>query len=292
MIEGVDGEIYHFYVKTQSEAAAVLQNFFATADHQNDLAAVNGLSAEPIYVSANDQTLGMFGNDCTVSFTENIFLDARRNRHLVDGGVILALNEEKEPVCLLKKSADKTYFHDYNLVNEEPDTRVFSLYDTVVLMNVTEYAFILLRDALVDFKGRIICIGPAWLDFACFFSDRNNIEYMDNLEDNLAVIDGSKTMYLAEFMSNMNGWRERCDLGFYSYDEMMYLVYFFSIRKPGGYHSQNKKYYIVNPVFPMEGLMSICDKVQTPCAYAEANGFIPVVNYKFFSIDVFRFSQG
>ena len=80
-----------------------------------------------------------------------------------------------------------------------------------------------------------------------------------------------------EFSSIMAGHQERCKDGFFSYDEIMTLVYFFSYCISYGDKNPEKKYFLVNPAFSMEGLMSICDKVQLPYSYAEANGFIPVI---------------
>lgn len=277
MIEVVEGEIYHLYADSPEEYVTLLEDFFSSGDHKNDLAAIDGVANKPIYVSENDVKKGLIGDDCCVHFTESIFKDARSNMHLVLGGVIPAINQFGEPVCLLKRSMMKSYYHNYDAINCKPDKRVFSLYDTVVLINVTEHAFILLRDALQDYNGRIICIGSAWNDFRCFFSDRSNIVYINELNDSMREIVGEKTMYLAEFTSNMAEWQERCNMGSFSYDEIMSLVYFFSIRKTNGSEYPDKKYYLVNIAFPMEGLMSICDKVQSPYGYAEANGFIPVI---------------
>ena len=277
MLEVVEGEIYHLYAETEKEAIEASRSFFESGNHENDLVAINGLSDEPFYISNNDVKCGMVGDDCYVYFTWRVFRDARNNHHLKNGGVVPALNELGEPVCLLKAKESITYFHDYKIINCKPDTRIFSFYDIVVLVNVTEYSFLLLKDALAGYSGKIFCIGTAWLEFQHFFSDRNNIEYANKLEDIIYSTVGKKTMYLKEFGSYSVGWRERCEQGIFSYDEIMTLVYFFSIRKSYGADYPEKKYYLVGSVFSTEGLMSICDKVSLSYAYAEANGFIPVI---------------
>ncbi len=278
MIQVVIGEIFHLYAETEKEAVRVAHDFFSGGNHGNDLVAIDGYADEPIYVSEKDVDLGTIGDDCFVYFTRRMFKDARHNRHLVQGGVIPALNELGEPVCLLKMIKQKTYFHDYKSVNYPPDTRVFSLYDTVVLTTITEYAFILLKDALADYEGLVICVGKEWEDFRCLFPERDNIEYIESLEMLPPEVFSYKLMYLMEFGSYMADWQERCNSGVFSYDEIITLVYLFSIRKSYGEKHPEKKFYLVNPIFPMEGLMSICDKVQLPYAYAEANGFIPVIS--------------
>ena len=206
-----------------------------------------------------------------------MFKDARRNRHIINGGIVPALNELGDPVCLLKYTSAKSYFHIYENIKDAPDTRVFSFYDTVVLVDVTEYAFVLLREVLIDYNGRIICVGKDWPDFARLFPDRDNIEFIHSWDNFPPDVMNGRVMYLKEFTSIMAGYKERCAEGFFSYDEIMTLVYFFSIRKSYGEEHAEKKFYLVDPVFPMEGLMSICDKVQLPYAYALANGFIPVI---------------
>lgn len=279
MIQVVAGEIFHLYEENEKEVTKIAYDFFfGEENHENDLIAVDGCADEPIYISKKDIELGTIDGNCFVYFTKRMFEDARRNLHLLNGGVVPVLNESGEPVCLLKVKEQNTYFHDYKCINQPPDTRVFSLYDAVVLNNVTEYAFILLNDVLKDYKGLVICVGRNWEEFQCLFSDRDNIEYIESMEMLPPELFRYKLMHLMAFKSHMADWEERCNLGFFSYDEILMLVYLFSIRKSYGEKYPEKMFYLVNPVFTREGLMSVCDKVQLPYAYAEANGFIPVIN--------------
>lgn len=278
MIQTVEGEIFHLYAETMDEILKQTKDFFSDGRHENDLVAVNGYKDEPIYISSMDVKNNTIDENGFVYFTIRMFKDARKNVHLCRGGVIPALNELGQPVCLLKVMENKNYFHHYEQIKDMPDTRVFSLYDTIVLVDVQEYAFILLKDALQEYKGRIVCIGKGWIEFSRLFADRTNIEYVENKESLPEDVIRSSTMYLMEFTSIMAGHEQRCKEGFFSYDEIMTLVYFFSNRVSYGEKNPDKKFYLVDPVFPMEGLMSICDKVQLPYAYAEANGFIPVIH--------------
>lgn len=278
MIQTVDGEIFYLYAETIEEIIKQTQDFFSDACHENDLVAVDGYKDDIIYVSSMDLKNKTIDENCFVYFSVRMFKDARKNRHLVQGGVIPALNELGQPVCLLKMAPVKGYFHKYAQIKDAPDARVFSLYDVVVLMDVQEYAFILLKDALQEYKGRILCVGKDWIEFARLFPDRTNIEYIENKENIPLDVVRSNTMYLMEFSSIMAGHEERCKEGFFSYDEIMTLVYFFSNRTSYGEKNPDKKFFLIDPLFPMEGLMSICDKVQLPYSYAEANGFIPVIH--------------
>lgn len=280
MIQVVTGEIFHVYAEDEKEVEKIAHDFFfGEENHENDLIAVDGYcTEESIYISKKDAELGTIDDNCFVYFTKRMFKDARQNSHLLRGGVIPAINELGEPVCLLKMQEQKAYIHNYKCINQPPDTRVFSLYDAVVLNSVTEHAFILLNNVLKDYEGLVICVGKEWEEFLRLFPDRNNIEYMESMEKFPPELFCYKLMYLMEFASFMDGWEKRCDSGFFSYDEILMLVYLFSIRKSYGEKYPEKKYYLVNPVFNMEGLMSICDKVQLPYAYAEANGFIPVIS--------------
>lgn len=170
---------------------------------------------------------------------------------------------------------------NYQDVDESlADGRVFELYDNIVLTDIVECAFILLDGVLKDYRGHIICLGPSWKDFEKLLPGRNNIEFADEVGDISTYIDLEKTMWLSQFGSAMAGYEERCQKGFFSYDEIMTLVYMFAYRTKMGDKNPDKKYFLVDPVLPMEGLMSICDKVSLPYAYALANGYIPVISLK------------
>ena len=275
MITTVNGEIFHVSATTEAQIYAAANAFFTEA-HDNDLLAVDDFVDEPIYISKKDVELGRIDEDCFVHFSHRMFKDARRNKHLIDGGVVPALNELGDPVCLLKRVDNLGYVHFYEKVNGAPDTRVFELYKDIVLIGVTEYAFILLRDALVDFQGRIFCVGEDWIDFERLIPGRDNVTYIADGELPKDLVKG-ETMYIHQFDSFMAGYRERCAEGNFSYDEIMALVYFFSIFKSYGSEHEDKNFFLLNPVFPMEGLMSICDKLGDPYAYVKASGFIPVI---------------
>ena len=131
---------------------------------------------------------------------------------------------------------------------------------------------------MADYEGLIICVGKDWEDFRCLFPERDNIEYVESMELFPPELSEYKLMYLMEFGSFLAGYKERCESGLFSYDEILVLVYMFSIYKSYGEKHPEKRFYRVNPFFLQEGLMSICDKVQLPYAYAEANGFVPVIS--------------
>ena len=276
MLKTINGEIFHASATTAMAVYEAAVNFFKEG-HDNDLIAIDDYCDEPIYVSKMDVLNGKIDEDCFIHFSQRMFKDARRNKHIIDGGIVPVLNEFGEPVCLLQKKEKHGYVHYYEKVKGMIDTRVFELYDNIVFLSITEHAFILLKDALADYKGRIFCIGGEWLDFERLLPGRDNITYVVNESEMPTDLVPEKTMYLDEFASFMAGHEDRCNEGYFSYDEIMTLVYFFSIHRSYGDKYPDKSFYLVNPVFPMEGLMSICDKVQYPYAYAEANGFIPVI---------------
>ncbi|MBR3834111.1 MAG: hypothetical protein IKJ73_07315 [Lachnospiraceae bacterium] len=277
MFELVEGMIFHLYAETEQDAVAQAKEFYGQGGHDNDVVAVNGLLDEPIYLSKSTAMLGYLRQDGFVYFTRRMFKDARLNSHLAMGGIIPALNELGEPVCLIRKKGLSGYVHDYTAVNDVIDIRPFELYDNVVLNEITEHAFILLKDALSGYSGKIVLAGEGWQDFKKLFPERDEIIYVDSIDQLPPDVVQGKTMYLMEFMSNMAGWDQRVKEGFFSYDEVMSVVYCFAKRKSYGDKHPDKKFFLVNPGMTMEGLMSVCDKVQTPYAYAKANGFIPVI---------------
>lgn len=288
MIQVVNGEIYNIDISditdelscsshmdsVQSFASA----FFKEPDHKFDLLSVHGINDNPIYISSIDAENHTIDADNHIPFTKNLFTDARRSRHLARGGIVPALNSRGEPVCLLKVSSGKSYYHKYKDITEAPDTRVFDLYDAVVMTDVTEYAFILLNEVLCGYKGRIVCIGPEWQDFTGIIPHRDNIEFIFDKQKLPPELIKMKTMYLMNFFSKVGGYPERCKEGLFSYDEIMGLVYMFSIKKPQGEKNPSKRYLLVDPVVFINGLMTICSMCSYAYSYAKANGFIPVLH--------------
>ena len=187
------------------------------------------------------------------------------------------LDAFEHPVCLLRRTPSTLFVYDYENFNQPPDTRVFSLYDTVVLEGVTEAAFILLKDALAGYPGKVICVGTGWNVFRSLFPDQGRVEYFHDtslLPDELRE---RKTLHLREFVSTAAGSSERCAASIFSYDEIMTLVYCFAIRRSYGPKNPDKKFSLVNPFFEIEGLMPVCVKAGQLYDYAEANGFIPTI---------------
>lgn len=277
MLSVINGAIYHTSAYTAEDIYHIAQDFFFNGEHDSDLIAFDDFCDEPIYVSRTDVEKKMIDEDCFVHFSYRMFKDARRNAHIKAGGIVPVLDELGNPVFLLRAMGQVGYSHIYEEITDAPDGRVFLLYQNLVLTDLTEYAFILLRDVLCDYAGRIFCVGADWTDLKRLLPDTDIMVVKDETELP-AELSSQETMYLSNFQSFMAGYEERCAKGHFSYDEIMVLVYFFAYRKSFGNGNPDKKYYLIDPVFPMEGLMSICDKVQDVYAYAEANGYIPVMH--------------
>ncbi len=287
MIKTVNGEIYNIniddiaddisnssYISELEKFASV---FFEEKNHECDLLSVHGIMDSPIYISLADVNNHMIDGDNHVLFSSNMFIEARLNPHLAAGGIVPALNCHGEPVCLLKRYFNNAYFHDYSGITEAPDTRVFDLYEAIVMIDVTESAYILLKDVLGGYKGRIICIGPDWQGFSDIVPNRDNVEFIYDKRNLPEEVVNKKTMYLMNFFSKAGGTGERCKEGLFSYDEIMGLVYMFSIKRPQGQKNPFKRFLLIDPMFFINGLMTICNICSYIYAYAMANGFIPVL---------------
>ncbi|MDD6381010.1 MAG: hypothetical protein PUG04_04895 [Lachnospiraceae bacterium] len=278
MIKVVNGEIYNLDADDLDTAIRTVAEFFSQDGHENDVVAVREISSDVWYISRNDLINKCLDKNAYVHFSVRMFKEATENRHIMRGGIIPAINELGEPVCLLSLTNPVGFYLNYEQEDDRlADVRVFSLYDNVVLTGVVDYAFVLLNGVLKRYDGRVICVGRDWEDFKQLLPGRDDIEYYEDEASLPEEIKNGNTMYLSEFCSIMAGYQERCRQGIFSYDEIMALVYMFSRRVSCGNKYPEKKFFLVDPVFTMEGLMSICDKLQTPYAYAQANGYIPVI---------------
>ena len=279
MFKTVNGEIYNIESNDLNEILSISNSFFSDDSHCNDLIAVEGYLDKIIYINNQDiEDNSLCEKESALQFEDDLFINARKNNHVLNGGPVPVLDETGNPILLLKLQRDKAYFHQYEAVTDYTDIRVFELYDNVVLIGVTEYGYVLLKDALSKYSGNVICVGDDWNCFMRFIENSGNISVISDIDSLPLGIAQGKTMYITEFLSIMDGSKARCEKGFFSYDEIMTLVYFFSYRISDSKNKQDEKFYLVNPIFPIEGLITICDKIQDPLAYAEVNGYIPIVS--------------
>ena len=177
MFEVIDGSVYHIHGATPDECVQAAANFYSSGGHENDVVALHGIANETIYASLRDMELKELNKDCHLYLTRRIFKDARKNKNLLRGGIVPVLDAFENPVCLLRVTKSVLFVYDYDNFNQPPDTRVFSLYDNVVLEGVTEASFILLKDALADYPGRVVCVGAGWDVFRRLFPESGRVEY-------------------------------------------------------------------------------------------------------------------
>ncbi|MCR5785841.1 MAG: hypothetical protein K6G40_09410 [Eubacterium sp.] len=276
MIRTVNGEIYNIDAKVSQDFLLDAKAFYEGNEHDYDLLCITNLYDEPIYAGKTDFLNNTLDNDCKINFSSDMFRKAKDNSHIKNGGIIPALNDKNEPVCLLVSSPD-VYIHDYENTNADFDFRPLELYDCIALFEVTENAYILLTKILPNYSGRVICYGEEWESLKEIIPAFDNLYFAATEPEFAALTKGKKLMCLSHFYSALAGYKKRAEEGIFSYDEIITLICFFSIRKSYGKDNPEKNFFIVNPLFPKEGLMAICDKTAAVYSYAKSNGFIPIV---------------
>ena len=269
-----DGSIH--LVREDELTQELLESLFLK-EHQNDVICVTTKDGSKLYFNKEDVESGRFDGGCYEVIRENLFSEIYDNPHI--DGVVPVLDPQGNPVALAKYLYSN-YDHDYDCDKQRMDISVFHLYDYVCLYGVNEYSVLIYQQCLHDYKGKIFLVGEEWRPFLPYLGEKPKfagiylIPAPESLENELQ---GKRAMRLKVFTSNVDRYTERCQLGLFSYDEIMTLIYYFARHKTvPGQHGQ--KLYVIDVLCDGAGLVTMANCFDVPCAYVIAKGYTPVIN--------------
>ncbi len=273
MIRLVDGEIY---VMDEESLSPEILREFCSEKHENDIICVNK-KGQKIYINAEDIKKQRIDENCYEILRENVFSEIYSNPH-IDGPVPL-LDSKGNPVMLVKYYAT-SYDHIYDCDMERIDTSVFDLYECVCLCGVNEYSVLMYQQCFHTYKGKVILFQEEWEEILPYLGKGSEYAEVIITADKNVVnreMRNKKHMILDAFASNVAGYRERCKIGYFSYDEIMTLVYFFTQHKTISERG-DKKAYVIDVRCDALGLVALANCFGIPCAYLISKGYIPIIN--------------
>lgn len=303
MILSVPGEFYVYETEEMPDRDS-LKSFFAELE-ENDVLEVrvrssDGTEYEKFHISKVLLDHDLPFCDFSIEKSGNTFETAAR---IAPYHVPMpVLDKDGNCVSILKRSPTN-YDHFYRYEGGL-DMTFLNRYNSIVLDGLNEYSVELYKQALPRWKGKeVFLISPEWKDYLEYlpilpgvsvtllnrfkqtgeklvissYSKVNpegaNIDVPADEETNLEK--DRKLLYLKEGTPS-NESIERYQAGVMYYDEVMLLTFLFSYVIHPGNKNPDKKFFLIDAYFVIEGLFAIWIKVFTVARYALAKGYEPI----------------
>lgn len=160
------------------------------------------------------------------------------------------------------------------------DLEFLDQYDCVILYEVNEYSVELFQKALPLWSGRnIVLIGSLWHIFLPYLPkiEDKQIQVYDTMQDEILwqiMMQNKKPIHIRDFLPRNEG-DSRVKDGLFCYDEIMTLTFMFACQITGGEKNPDKKFFLVNGFFKIEGIFGIWQKTFVLARYAKKKGYIP-----------------
>lgn len=216
--------------------------------------------------------------------TEDTFEKAAKTRPY---GIPMPVVDEKGN-CINIIEKISSYYEHYYRYDGELDLSFLNRYDRMVLHGLNEYSVEIYRKILPLWKGKEVClVDSEWRDYIDVLPELLGMEVrvLDCAEDFFDVCgktDDKRILHIVEQLPQ-NEDNSRYEEGIMCYDEIMILTFMFSYVIHPGEKNPDKKFFVIDGYFVIEGVYGIWLKVFTAARYALSKGYIPA--FKIISSD-------
>lgn len=200
-------------------------------------------------------------------------------------------DEEGNCVAIINKIS--TYYEHFYRYDGGIDVSFLNRYNCLVLHAMNEASVEIYKRVLPLWTGReVYLIGSEWRDYMDVFPKLHNVQVTildeEEFPDNFGEGDGRKVLHAVEWLP-MNEDNSRYQDGYICYDELMILTFMFSYVIHPGNENPDKKFFLIDGCFVIEGIYGIWLKVFTAARYALSKGYIPA--FKIVSSDLNIYSD-
>ncbi len=205
-----------------------------------------------------------------------------------------------------------TYYNHFYRYNSGIDLSFLNRYDCIALHGLNEYSVEIYKHVLPLWHGgQVYLIGSEWQDFLDVLPELPNLQITvsdrldgfpsaEFLSGNIHTPIINKDTVVPELPGNPNALHiipglpqnednSRYEKGIMFYDEIMILTFMFSYVIHPGTKNPDKKFFVIDGDFRLEGIYGIWLKVFTAARYALSKGYIPV--FKIISSDANIYSD-
>ncbi len=201
------------------------------------------------------------------------------------------LDQDGNCVSIVKRIP--TYYEHFYRYDGELDLSFLNRYDCIILHGVNEYSIEIYKHVLPLWRGSKVClIGAEWRDFMDVLPGLRNLsviiaDYPEELKHIDSCDNGLILHIIDGFPQNEDNLRY--ENGIMYYDEVMILTFMFSYVIHPGSKNPDKKFFVIDGCFQIEGIYGIWSKVFTVARYALSKGYIPA--FKIISSDMNIYSD-
>lgn len=302
MIISIPGEFY-VYETDQQPAREELKVFFQELREEDILevrirSSATGEIEKIIHVAKLLLNYDFEFSDMSLRLSEDVFEQAARKCPY--NLPIPVLDEDGNCVSILKKI--KTYYDHYYHYEGGVDLEFVNRYDSIVLDKVNEYSIIIYTKVLPYWTGsEVFLIGEEWGEYIEVLPTLTNVNIsilrqMDEVpaQQNTMRIPDLPDINGLERLTIIEGFQQNEDIsrykkGFLYYDEVMTITFMFSYVIQPGTGNPDKKFFLIDGFFRIEGIYGIWLKIFTAARYAVAKGYLPV--FKIVSSDANIYSD-
>jgi len=160
------------------------------------------------------------------------------------------------------------------------DLSFLNRYERIVLVSLNEYSIEIYKKAIPLWSGKkLYLLGAEWKDYLDVLPAPANVpvtvyEKMEEIGKNFQADDYAGLLYIADKLPENEGL-SRYEHGIMTYDEIMMLTFFFSHATHPGTRNPDRKFFLIDARFNLEGIFGIWNKVFTAARYAMAKGYTP-----------------
>lgn len=194
------------------------------------------------------------------------------------GAVMPVLDEEGNCVNIVKKIW--TYYKHAYRYEGDLDLEFLNRYASVALVGLNEYSVELYRKALPLWTGKkVFLIGQEWRGYMDMLPELKHVSVIlfDSTEHMRAMPEGRQEEEIAYVIERLprNESLVRYERGILCYDEVMTLTFMFSHVIHPGKKNADKKFFLIDGYFEVEGIFGFWHKVFCAARYAMSKGYLP-----------------
>lgn len=196
------------------------------------------------------------------------------------------MDDEGNCISIVEKIP--SYYDHYYRYEGGMDLSFLNRYNCIVLHGLNEYSAEIYKRVLPLWHGReVYLVDPEWREYLDVFPQLLGIQVniLDCAEDFFTVCketEGKRILHIVEQLPQ-NESNSRYEEGIMCYDEVMALTFMFSYVIHPGAGNREKKFFVIDGHFVIEGIYGIWLKVFTAARYALSKGYIPA--FKIISSD-------
>lgn len=192
--------------------------------------------------------------------------------------ILPVLDSDGNCVSILKNVW--TYYHHPYQYEGGLDLGFLNRYERIVLVSLNEYSVELYRRVLPHWNGKRLClVGEEWNDYLDVLPPLTHVpvtvyKELDEIGRNFQEEDYVRLLYINEMLPK-NESISRYEHGIMSYDEVMTLTFLFSHVTHPGTRYPDRRFFLIDGRFNVEGIFGIWNKVFTAARYAMSRGYTP-----------------